>query len=214
MQMARMLDPSLCRVKVGKELFTRCGPAVVEALQNLGFDVFLDLKFHDIPNTTSKAVCVAADLGVWMVNVHALGGARMMEACSESLSHYQQRPYLIGVTVLTSMEDQDLEGVGISRGAYSQVELLADLAKQSGLDGIVCSSQEVKTLHQRLGDSFLFVTPGIRPEFTGNDDQKRIMTPSQALSSGASHLVVGRPITQAKEPGEALKRVIDEVSSL
>ncbi|TNC80566.1 MAG: orotidine-5'-phosphate decarboxylase [Oleiphilus sp.] len=212
--MARLLDPALCRVKVGKELYTRCGPPILDALQGMGFEVFLDLKFHDIPNTTSKAVSVAADLGVWMVNVHASGGVRMMEACVEALARFRSRPLLIGVTVLTSMEGADLQGVGISRSPYQQVELLADLANESGLDGIVCSSQEVGGLRARLREDFKFVTPGIRPQSAAVDDQKRIMTPAQALNAGSSYLVVGRPVTKADDPGKALEDLMSEVNAV
>lgn len=213
MAMAERLDPAQCRVKVGKELYTRCGPPILEALHGMGFEVFLDLKFHDIPNTTSKAVRVAADLGVWMVNVHASGGRRMMEACVEALAQFRSRPLLIGVTVLTSMEDADLADIGVSRGVYQQVEQLADLASDSGLDGIVCSSQEVESLRVRLPSEFCFVTPGIRPKSSAVDDQRRIMTPEQALRAGSDYLVVGRPVTQADDPARALENLMADVRS-
>jgi len=212
--MANALDPKQCRVKVGKELYTRCGPPILDALHKLGFDVFLDLKFHDIPNTTSKAVCVAADLGVWMVNVHASGGQVMMETCAEALSHYRQKPLLIGVTVLTSMSQTDLSGIGIDVSPIEHVERLARLTQNSGLDGVVCSSQEVVALNSALNDDFMFVTPGIRPAFASTDDQQRIMTPSEAVVAGSDYLVIGRPITQAEKPLEALELILGELSEV
>jgi len=211
--MAKKLDPQHCRVKVGKELFTRCGPQILEKLHSLGFEVFLDLKFHDIPNTTANAVAVAADLGVWMVNVHASGGQRMMEACVEKLSGYQQRPLLIGVTVLTSMQSEDLEQLGLSASPLEQVMRLAQLTYDSGLDGVVCSSHEVTRLKKALGKDFNLVTPGIRPAFAAQGDQRRIMTPGQALDAGSDYLVIGRPITQASDPLEALDLIIKEINS-
>lgn len=212
--MASALDPKQCRVKVGKELYTRCGPPILEALHKLGFEVFLDLKFHDIPNTTSKAVCVAADLGVWMVNVHASGGQVMMETCAEALSHYQTKPLLIGVTVLTSMNQSDLSGIGIDAAPMAHVERLARLTQASGLDGVVCSSQEVVSLNKALNDEFLFVTPGIRPAFASKDDQQRIMTPAEAVTAGSDYLVIGRPITQADKPLEALELIMAELATV
>jgi orotidine-5'-phosphate decarboxylase len=209
--MARLLDPSFCRVKVGKELFTRSGPVIVEQLQRLGFDVFLDLKFHDIPNTTANAVAVAADLGVWMVNVHASGGTRMMEACVSKLASYQRRPILIGVTVLTSMQASDLSEVGISLSPLGQVSHLAGLCHEAGLDGVVCSSHEVSALKARFGLGFSLITPGIRPSFAEAGDQRRIMTPSEAMSAGSDYLVIGRPITQAASPQKALELIREEL---
>jgi orotidine-5'-phosphate decarboxylase len=209
--LAGRLDPSRCRVKVGKELFTRCGPAVVEALQGRGFEVFLDLKFHDIPNTTAMAVKAAAELGVWMVNVHCSGGLRMMAACRETLDKLSgARPLLIGVTVLTSMERADLAGLGLDVEPQDQVLRLAALASDAGLDGLVCSAQEavaLKAAHPRLR----LVTPGIRPAGSASDDQKRILTPSQAVAAGADYLVIGRPISQAADPQAALSAVLDEL---
>jgi len=212
-ELAQQLDPKLCRVKVGKELYTRCGPQVVEDLHRLGFDVFLDLKFHDIPNTTAQAVGVAADMGVWMVNVHASGGQRMMEACAEKLSAYSSRPLLIGVTVMTSMEQADLAGVGIDVPPLEQVMRLASLTKDSGLDGVVCSSQEASQLKESLGSEFKLVTPGIRPATADKGDQKRIMTPQQALEAGSDYLVIGRPITQAQSPLEALESILASIQA-
>lgn len=208
LDLAVRLDPAQCRVKVGKELFTRCGPGVVEALQARGFEVFLDLKFHDIPNTTAMAVKAAAELGVWMVNVHCSGGLRMMSACRETLDKLGGRkPLLIGVTVLTSMEREDLAGIGLDIEPQQQVLRLAGLAEQAGLDGLVCSAQEavaLKTAHPSLQ----LVTPGIRPAGSAQDDQRRILTPRQALEAGSDYLVIGRPISQAVDPAQALAAVV------
>ena len=205
---ADQLDPSLCRLKVGKELFTHEGPLVVKALHDKGFEVFLDLKFHDIPNTTAQAVCAAADLGVWMVNVHASGGRRMMETCVERLKAGNYKTQLIAVTVLTSMEREDLRDIGLDIEPFEQVKRLAKLTQQSGLDGVVCSAQEAKMLRQDLGAEFALVTPGIRPAGANADDQKRIVTPKQAMLDGSTHLVIGRPITQSENPSQMLKDIL------
>lgn len=202
------LDPTLCRVKVGKELFTHEGPSVVKNLKNKGFEVFLDLKFHDIPNTTAQAVCAAADLGVWMVNVHASGGRKMMETCVERLQAGNYQTQLIAVTVLTSMEREDLRDIGLDIEPVEQVKRLARLTQESGLDGVVCSAQEAKILREMLGADFALVTPGIRPEGSNADDQKRIVTPKQAMQDGSTHLVMGRPITQAANPNQTLKDIL------
>lgn len=198
--MAKRLSPQKCRLKVGKELFTSCGPRIVESLMTLGFDVFLDLKFHDIPNTTAKAVKAAADLGVWMVNVHASGGERMMVAAREIIEKTRHRPLLIGVTVLTSMDEVDLAATGIKQSPEDQVKLLADLAYKSGLDGIVCSAREAKLMRSKYGTDFCLVTPGIRMADSPADDQRRTLTPREALDAGSSYLVIGRPITQSADP--------------
>lgn len=211
--LARQLDPALVRVKVGKELFTREGPAVVEALQKLGFELFLDLKFHDIPNTVAAALKSAAALGVWMVNVHASGGRRMMEAAGEALANVSSRPLLTAVTVLTSMNDQDLAEIGISVPAAEQVRRLALLAKDCGVDGVVCSAQEAPMLRDACGDSFLKVTPGIRPLGTDAGDQSRVVTPPAALAMGVSHMVIGRPITRADSPTLAVAEIIQSLQS-
>lgn len=212
--MADRLDPAQCRVKVGKELFTATGPAVVEALQDKGFEVFLDLKFHDIPNTAAHAVQAAAELGVWMVNVHASGGRRMMEACREILERRTgPRPLLTAVTVLTSLEQEDLQEVGIDIEPMVQVQRLARLTQDCGLDGVVCSAREAKALRGALGEEFRLVTPGIRPEEASADDQKRIVTPRQAMDNGSSYLVMGRPITVAADPAQALRAVLDSLQS-
>lgn len=205
---AEQLDPALCRVKVGKELFTHEGPSVVKALHDKGFEVFLDLKFHDIPNTTAQAVCAAADLGVWMVNVHASGGRKMMETCVERLQAGNYNTQLIAVTVLTSMGRDDLKDIGLDVEPFEQVKRLAKLTQESGLDGVVCSAQEAKMLRETLGQQFALVTPGIRPEGSEADDQKRIVTPKQAMLDGSTHLVIGRPITKSENPRQMLKDIL------
>ncbi|MDD2944670.1 orotidine-5'-phosphate decarboxylase [Acinetobacter haemolyticus] len=205
---AEQLDPALCRVKVGKELFTHEGPNVVKALHDKGFEVFLDLKFHDIPNTTAQAVCAAADLGVWMVNVHASGGRKMMETCVERLKAGNYNTQLIAVTVLTSMGREDLKDIGLDVEPFEQVQRLAKLTQESGLDGVVCSAQEAKMLRETLGQGFALVTPGIRPAGAAADDQKRIVTPKQAMLDGSTHLVIGRPITKSDNPRQMLKDIL------
>lgn len=205
---AEQLDPELCRVKVGKELFTHEGPQIVKALHHLGFEVFLDLKFHDIPNTTAQAVCAAADLGVWMVNVHASGGARMMTAAKEALLAFgKDAPLLIAVTVLTSMEASDLQDLGINATPAEHAERLARLTQQCGLDGVVCSAQEAVRFKNALGKAFKLVTPGIRPVGSESGDQRRIMTPEQALAAGVDYMVIGRPVTQSADPAKTLKAI-------
>ena len=205
---AEQLDPALCRVKVGKELFTHEGPTVVKALHDKGFEVFLDLKFHDIPNTTAQAVCAAADLGVWMVNVHAAGGRKMMETCVERLKAGNYQTQLIAVTVLTSMGREDLKDIGLDIEPFQQVQRLAKLTQESGLDGVVCSAQEAKMLRETLGQDFALVTPGIRPDGSNADDQKRIVTPKQAMLDGSTHMVIGRPITKSDNPRQTLKDIL------
>ncbi len=210
--LAARLDPALCRVKVGKELFTRCGPEIVGALADQGFEVFLDLKFHDIPNTTAMAVKAAAEMGVWMVNVHCSGGLRMMAACRETLDGLSgAKPLLIGVTVLTSMEREDLAGIGLDLEPQAQVLRLAGLAAQAGLDGLVCSAQEARAL-KIAHPALQLVTPGIRPAGSAQDDQRRILTPRQALEVGSDYLVIGRPISQAADPAQALAAVVAELA--
>ncbi|WP_404363370.1 orotidine-5'-phosphate decarboxylase [Marinobacter sp.] len=212
LQLAEKLDPSLCRLKVGKELFTRAGPTLVVALQDRGFDVFLDLKFHDIPNTAAGAVAAAADLGVWMVNVHASGGEAMMNACRERLEVFgRDRPLLIAVTVLTSMSDNDFSAIGLQGRVEDQVRRLAGLTARCGLDGVVCSAQEAPMLREQHGHAFRLVTPGIRPITASAGDQQRIMTPSAAVAAGSDYLVVGRPITGAKDPLAALEAIQREI---
>ena len=202
------INPRDCRLKVGKEMFTYFGPEFVKVLVAKGFDVFLDLKFHDIPNTVAKAVTAAAELGVWMVNVHASGGLKMMEKAKEALLPYGDKaPLLIAVTVLTSMEESDLLGLGITKSPAEQVEHLATLTQQAGLDGVVCSAQEAQLLKNKLGKDFKLITPGIRPEGSSVDDQKRIMTPVQAVNLGVDYLVIGRPITKAEDPHRVLQDI-------
>ena len=205
------LESALCRLKVGKELFTAAGPQLVEQLQQRGFEVFLDLKFHDIPTTTAQACKAAAVLGVWMVNVHALGGKRMLDAAYEALANVECRPKLIAVTVLTSMAQEDLHGIGINASPAQMVSRLAQLAQDSGLDGVVCSAQEAPILRQQCGKDFCLVTPGIRPANAAANDQSRIMTPRAALESGANYLVIGRPITQAPDPLRALQEISQDI---
>lgn len=211
--MLERLDPALCRVKIGKELFTRAGPAFVEQSVAKGFDVFLDLKYHDIPNTVAAACAAAADLGVWMVNVHAAGGRRMMSAAVERLAARASRPLLIGVTVLTSMAQEDIDEIGLSGTPAENVARLAALAESSGLDGVVCSPLEVGVLRAQRGADFRLVTPGVRPAGAAMDDQRRVMTPGDAIRAGASYLVIGRPITGADDPMASLAAINDEVAA-
>ena len=205
--MAARLDPSLCRVKVGKELFVAEGPAIVEKLRERGFDVFLDLKFHDIPNTVAGAVRSAARIGVWMLNVHASGGEAMMRAAREALAGVARPPLLIGVTILTSLGQEDLARIGYSGSPAANVERLAALAKASGLDGVVCSAQEAAVMRRALGSAFITVTPGIRMPGDAKADQARIVTAVDAVRQGAHYLVIGRPITQAKDPVAVLESI-------
>jgi orotidine-5'-phosphate decarboxylase len=214
MALVERLQPGLCRLKVGKELFTRAGPQLVEELVARGFGVFLDLKFHDIPNTVASACHAAADLGVWMLNVHALGGERMLLAAREGCARAGHAPLLVAVTILTSMDAQDLTAVGLAGSPEENVLRLATLAQRCGLDGVVCSSRETTLLRERIGPDFTLVTPGIRPAGSQQDDQRRVMTPRQAISSGASYLVIGRPVTQADDPVSVLRTVNSELAAL
>lgn len=203
------IEPKDCRLKIGKELFTHAGPDFIKQIMQKGFEVFLDLKFHDIPNTVAKAVAATADLGVWMTNVHASGGSRMMEAAKDALYTYgKDAPLLIAVTVLTSMESADLNEIGVNVSPLEQATRLALLAKNCGLDGVVCSAKEVQSFRTRLGSDFKLVTPGIRPAGSNPNDQRRIMTPQRAQAAGADYLVIGRPITQAEDPAKALKSIL------
>ncbi|EHY7639986.1 orotidine-5'-phosphate decarboxylase [Escherichia coli] len=202
------IDPRDCRLKVGKEMFTLFGPQFVRELQQRGFDIFLDLKFHDIPNTAAHAVAAAADLGVWMVNVHASGGARMMTAAREALVPFgKDVPLLIAVTVLTSMEASDLADLGVTLSPADYAERLAALTQKCGLDGVVCSAQEAVRFKQVFGQEFKLVTPGIRPQGSEAGDQRRIMTPEQALAAGVDYMVIGRPVTQSVDPAQTLKAI-------
>ena len=211
-QLADQLNPKLCRLKIGKEMFTKYGPKAVEVFQNKGFEIFLDLKFHDIPNTVAKAIKAACGLGVWMVNVHAMGGKAMLEAAKEAIISSSHQPILLGVTVLTSMQDKDLKQINVTCSTEEEVLVLATLCKDSGLDGVVCSALEANILRRNFGQDFMLVTPGIRLLEQNLDDQKRIVTPKQALQSGSSFLVIGRPVTQAKEPTKIIEGVIEEIS--
>jgi len=206
MQLVEQLEPSLCRLKVGKELFTRCGPSLVKQLVDKNFDVFLDLKYHDIPNTVARACEAAADLGVWMLNVHALGGEKMMQAARQAMSS-EGSPLLIAVTWLTSSGQTELDALGIQSTPQEMVSRLASMTKNAGLDGVVCSAQEATMLRNQLGDDFCLVTPGIRLADAKKDDQNRVVTPEQAIKDGASYLVIGRPITQAADPCEILSAI-------
>ncbi len=210
--LAARLEPALCRLKVGKELFTVAGPALVEQLMRRGFEVFLDLKFHDIPSTTAQACKAASALGVWMINVHALGGRKMMEAAKEAVAVSARPPKLIAVTLLTSMAQEDLFELGVLTSPADMVLRLAKLAHASGLDGVVCSAQEAALLRQHCGDKFYLVTPGIRPLDAVANDQARVMTPRAAIDQGANYLVIGRPITRADDPLLMLKNITLQIA--
>lgn len=211
LQLAKQLDPTKCRLKVGKELFTAAGPQLVNALIKLNFGIFLDLKFHDIPNTVSKACQAASNLGVWMLNVHASGGVAMMQGALEGVDKASHHPLLIAVTVLTSMDQATLNQLGINTSLQDHVLKLATLTKQAGLAGVVCSAQEAPILRQTLGTDFCLVTPGIRPAEASLDDQSRVVTPAQGIALGAHYLVIGRPITKAANPNAALEKIIKEI---
>jgi len=211
--LAAKLDPRYCRLKIGKELFTLAGPDLVRRLMGQGFDVFLDLKYHDIPTTVAKALKAAANLGVWMVNVHASGGQRMLEASREAIdSSSGTPPLLIAVTVLTSMNTEDLHSIGIHCSPQEHVNRLARLSQQCGLDGVVCSAAEAAHLSALCGDKFCLVTPGIRPANAAEDDQRRIVTPVDAIANGSDYLVIGRPITQAEDPAAACQQIYKDIS--
>ncbi len=212
--LAQRLSAELCRLKVGKELFTAAGPGLIEQLMKSGFEIFLDLKFHDIPNTTAQACKAAAGLGVWMINVHALGGRKMLEAAKEAVSTSACQPRLIAVTLLTSMNQSDLADLGIAETPEAMVLRLARLAQDCGLDGVVCSALETRRLREQCGNEFCLVTPGIRPVDASLDDQSRVMTPEAALQAGSSYLVIGRPITRAADPLRALLDINEQVGGL
>ena len=207
LKLVRQLNPSLCRLKVGKELFTAEGPKFVEQLAHANFGVFLDLKFHDIPNTVAKACAAASQLGIWMLNVHASGGLEMMQAANEAVKSAENKPLLIAVTVLTSMNQTSLNQIGITTDLTTHVLKLATLTQQAGLDGVVCSALEASMLRKQLGNNFCLVTPGIRPANASQDDQSRIVTPADALKNGSNYLVIGRPITQASDPLRMLESI-------
>jgi len=212
-ELVRRLDPSLCRLKVGKEMFTRYGPHFVEELTKGSFDVFLDLNFHDIPNTVAAACAAAADLGVWMINVHALGGRRMMEAARERVALSAHRPLLVAVTVLTSMSQSDIAEVGLAGTPDDNALHLAQLAKASGLDGVVCSPREAAAIRGAAGPGFLLVTPGVRPPSAALDDQQRVMTPADAVAAGADYLVIGRPVTKSPDPLSVLRDITAQIAA-
>ncbi len=211
LKLAKLLDPKICRMKIGNQLFTSSGPKVVKELHQLGFDVFLDLKFHDIPNTVHEAVKSAADLGVWMVNVHASGGKQMLEASKKALQQFSNPPLLIAVTVLTSLSQEFLSEIGLDN-LDDQVFRLTRMAKESGLDGVVCSALDAESVKKEFGEEFLTVTPGIRPSGSSLDDQSRVSTPSEAIASGSDYLVIGRPITGSEDPKKSLEAIYKEIS--
>lgn len=213
LRLVDLLDPQMCRLKVGFELFVSSGPSLVENLADRGFDVFLDLKFHDIPNTVASACRAAANLGVWMLNVHASGGIAMMQAAKESLAYLPSPPLLIAVTVLTSLDNSDLRNIGVDRTGQKQVIELARLAENCGLDGVVCSGNEAKSLRINMGDDFILVTPGIRLQENVNEDQKRVLTPVDAVRAGTDFLVIGRPITRAPDPLNQLRSIEEQIQS-
>jgi orotidine-5'-phosphate decarboxylase len=208
--MAKNFDANLCRLKIGSQLFTSSGPQIIKELNSLGFDIFLDLKFHDIPNTVYEAVKSAADLGIWMVNVHASGGRAMLEASKKALEGFDQPPLLIAVTVLTSLSEDSLNEVGI-KDLSEQVLRLAELTNECDLNGVVCASTDVKAIKNRFGKDFITVTPGIRPNDSKVNDQNRISTPSEAVKNGSDYLVIGRPITESENPTKALEKIIKEI---
>lgn len=213
-KLVEQLEPALCRLKVGKEMFTRLGPDFVQQLSGRGYEIFLDLKFHDIPNTVAAACDAAADLGVWMMNLHASGGRRMMEAARDRLEQRSDRPLLVAVTILTSLSAEDIAEIGYRGDPADNVLRLAELANHSGMDGVVCSPLEAARLRAGMGEDFLLVTPGVRPKDAATDDQRRVMTPADAIQAGASHLVIGRPITGAHKPIEVLRRINREIADL
>jgi orotidine-5'-phosphate decarboxylase len=213
LELLARIDPTRCRVKIGKEMFTRAGPAFVERVAEHGFEIFLDLKYHDIPNTVAAACAAAADLGVWMINVHASGGRKMMNTAAERLAQLGERPLLIAVTILTSLGPEDIAEVGYHGSPAENVLRLAALAEDSGLDGVVCSPLEVELLRTARGSDFRLVTPGVRPAGAAVDDQRRVMTPGDAIRAGANYLVVGRPITAAADPSASLAAINAEVAA-
>ncbi len=214
LRLTRRLQPELCRLKVGKELFTACGPAIVEKMMTEGFEVFLDLKYHDIPNTVAKACAVAAELGVWMLNIHAQGGRRMLAAAREAVDKAQHRPLLIAVTVLTSLQREDLVEVGLAEEPQALALRLAALAREEGLDGVVCSAHEAEAMKRRFGDGFKLVTPGIRLPGDDAGDQRRIMTPVEAIKLGADYVVIGRSISASDDPLGKLLTINSDLAAI
>ena len=211
LELAKKLNPQECKVKVGSQLFTADGPIIIEKLNELGFDIFLDLKFHDIPNTVKKAVEAAIKMGVWMLNVHSLGGKEMLRAAYEVVEKVSIKPLLVGVTVLTSLNDKSLKEVGLGLNTEDQVLLLAELCQTEGLNGVVCSANELSVLRKHLEEDFLLVTPGIRSSGQESDDQKRISTASEAISNGADYIVIGREISNEIDPSEKIRQILETV---
>ena len=208
---ADKLDPNICRLKVGNQLFTSSGPKIVKTLHDKGFEIFLDLKFHDIPNTVYESVRSAANLGVWMINVHASGGSKMLDASKKALEGFDKPPLLVGVTILTSISEEILTEIGFNN-LDKQVMRLTKLAERSGLDGVVCAASDASKVKQTCGESFLTVTPGIRPRDADLNDQSRTSTPKEAIANGSNFLVIGRPITGSEDPTNALENIYKEVS--
>ena len=211
LNLAKKFDPTKCRLKVGSQLFTSSGPKFIKDLKSLGFDIFLDLKFHDIPNTVYEAIKSAADLGVWMINVHASGGRAMLEASKKAIEGFDEPPLLIAVTVLTSLSEENLNEIGL-KDLSKQVLTLAELSNECELNGVVCASTDVKAIKNKIGEDFITVTPGIRPNDSNVNDQTRISTPLEAIKNGSDYLVIGRPITKSNDPRSALERIIKEIS--
>ena len=211
LELTKKLNPQECKVKVGSQLFTADGPIIIDKLNELGFDIFLDLKFHDIPNTVKKAVEVAIKMGVWMLNVHSLGGKEMLRAACEVVEKASIKPLLVGVTVLTSLNDKSLKEVGLGLNTEDQVLLLAELCQTEGLNGVVCSANELSVLRKHLEEDFLLVTPGIRSSGQESDDQKRISTASEAISNGADYIVIGREISNEIDPSEKIRQILETV---
>jgi len=211
LELVNKIDPQDCRVKVGSQLFTANGPKVIKELKDLGFEIFLDLKFHDIPNTVRKAVETAIEMGVWMLNVHSLGGKEMLKAAYEAKEAASFKPILIGVTILTSLDNKSIKQVGIDLNIKDQVLLLTDLCKEEGLDGVVCSPNELVILRENVNKDFLLVTPGIRSLKVENDDQKRTSTVSEAIEKGADYVVIGREITTDIDPYKKIKKILETV---
>ena len=217
-QVVKKVSPLVKTFKVGKELFTTAGPDAVRMVHAHKCRVFLDLKFHDIPNTVASACEAAAKMGVFMVNVHATGGKNMLFAAVQAVHKFAQEhkktaPKVLGVTVLTSLTDRDLKDVGIAKKVQDQVKLLAVLSKSCGLDGVVASGQEIPLIRKAAGKDFLVVTPGVRPTWAAHGDQKRIITPKEAIATGADFIVVGRPITQHPQPLVAAEKILKEIES-
>ena len=211
LELAKKLNPQECKVKVGSQLFTADGPIIIDKLNELGFDIFLDLKFHDIPNTVKKAVEAVIKMGVWMLNIHSFGGKEMLRAAYEAVEKASIKPLLVGVTILTSLNDKALKEIGLGLNTGDQVLLLAELCQAEGLNGVVCSANELSILRKHLDEDFLLVTPGIRSSGLEKDDQKRISTASEAISNGADYIVIGREISNEIDPGKMIRHILETV---